>query len=68
MTFGGQQGRAVDIVQRESVARDLQAAHHALVATITTDWWRATLQDDSAARARLATPAGLRAGDLWQQK
>jgi hypothetical protein len=68
MTFGGQNGRASEIVPREPITRDLQAAHHALVAAVTTDWWRATLQDDGVARARLAAPAGLRAGDLWQQK
>ena len=68
MTFAGQTGRAVEIVPREAVTRDLQAAHHAIVAAITTDWWRATLQDDPAARSRLRAPAHLRAGDLWQQK
>lgn len=68
MTFSGQNGRAAEIVPREPVTRDLQPAHHALVAALTTDWWRATLQDDAAARARLAAPAGLRAGDLWQLK
>lgn len=68
MTFGGQIGRAAEIVPRESVTRDLQAAHHAALAAITTDWWRASLQGDEAARARLIAPAGLRAGDLWQQK
>ena len=68
MTFGGQNGRAAEIVAREPVTRDLQATHHALVAAITTDWWRSTLQDDTAARARLVSPSGLRAGDLWQQK
>ena len=68
MTFGGQTGRAAEIVPREPVTRDLQAAHHAVVATITTDWWRATLQDDAAARARLVAPSGLRTGDRWQQK
>ena len=68
MTFGGQTGRAAEVVPREPATRDLQAAHHALVAAITTDWWRATLQDDAAARTRLAAPAGLRAGDLWQHK
>lgn len=66
MTFAGQTGRPVEIVPREQVTRELQAAHHALVASITTDWWRATLLEDTAARARLATPAGLRSGDLWQ--
>ncbi len=68
MTFGGQTGRAVEIVAREAVTRDLQTAHHASVASITTDWWRATLLDDAAARARLMAPQGLRPGDVWQQK
>ncbi len=66
MTFAGQTGRAVEIVPREAVTRDRQDAHHALVAAITTDWWRATLQGDAAARERLAAPRGLGAGDLWQ--
>ena len=68
MTFGGQTGRAAEIVPRESVTRDQQARDHALVASITSDWWRATLLDDAAARARLIEPVGLRAGDRWQQK
>lgn len=68
MTFGGQTGRATEIVPREPVTRDQQARDHALVAAITTDWWRATLLDDAAARARLNEPVGLRPGDHWQQK
>lgn len=68
MTFAGQAGRAVEIHPREAVTRTLQATHHALVAAITTDWWRATLRDDGAARARLAQPAGLAPGDTWQRK
>ena len=68
MSFGGQTGRALEIVPREQITRDLQPAHHALVASITTDWWRATLSGDSAAQTRLAAPAGLRSGDVWQQK
>jgi hypothetical protein len=68
MTFGGQTGRAAEIVPRESVTRDQQARDHALVAAITTDWWRATLLDDAVARARLVEPVGLRPGDRWQQK
>lgn len=66
MTFAGQTGRAVEIVPREPVTRDLQDAHHALVAAISTDWWRATLSGDAAARERLTAPRGLRAADLWQ--
>ncbi len=68
MTFAGQTGQAVEIVPREAVTRHLQHAHHALVAAVTTDWWKATLMDDSAARNRLRAPVHLRAGDLWQQK
>jgi predicted dienelactone hydrolase len=68
MTFAGQTGRTVEIAPREQVTRDLQAAHHASVASITTDWWRVTLLDDVAARARLVAPPGLRPGDVWQQK
>lgn len=68
MTFGGQTGRAAEIVPREPITRTLQARHHALVAAITTDWWRATLLGDAAATARLAHPQGLNAGDTWQQK
>lgn len=68
MTFAGQTGRAAAVVPREQVTRDLQAAHHASVASITTDWWRTSLLDDAAARARLVEPQGLRPGDVWQQK
>ena len=68
MTFGGQIGRAAEIVPRESVTRDQQARDHALVAAIPTDWWRATLFDDAAAQARLIAPVGLGPGDRWQQK
>jgi len=68
MTFGGQSGRAAEIVPRDAITRELQPAHHARVAAITTDWWRATLQDDGAAWARLVQPAGLAPGDVWQRK
>ena len=68
MTFGGQTGGPAEIIPRVQITRDLQAAQHALVASITSDWWRSTLQGDSAARARLAAPQGLRAGDVWEQK
>ena len=68
MTFGGQTGRAAEIVPRDAVTRDLQAQHHALVAAITTDWWRATLLSDALANARLITPSGLAPGDLWQRR
>ena len=68
MTFGGQTGRAAEIVPRAQITRDLRPAQHALVASITSDWWRATLLGDNTARARLVAPQGLRAGDVWEQK
>ena len=68
MTFGGQDGRVAEILPRDAAARTRQAQHHALVAAITTDWWRATLRDDAAARSRLRVPEDLGPGDLWQQK
>lgn len=68
MTFAGQTGRAVEIVPREPVTRELQDAHHALLAAISTDWWRATLLGDALARQRLLAPPDLRTGDVWQQK
>ena len=70
MSFAGQTDRAVEILPREPITRELQARHHALVAgsaAITTDWWRATLRDDGAARGRLQRPTGLAAGDVWSQ-
>ena len=68
MTFGGQTGWPAEIIPREQVTRELQTAHHTLVAAITTDWWRATLMADASARERLIAPAGLADGDLWQRK
>ena len=68
MTFAGQVGSAAEIVPRESITRELQAEHHARIAAITTDWWRATLQADLQARSSLDAPKTLGAGDLWQVK
>ena len=65
MTFAGQAGAAAEILPRAEPTRRLQPGHHALVATLTTDWWRAWLMDDGAARQRLRQPAGLAAGDRW---
>ncbi len=67
MSFAGQTGRSVEILPRQSLSRDLQAAHHALLARLCTDWWRTNLQADDQARARLASPMGLVPGDDWRQ-
>lgn len=67
MSFAGQTGPALEIRARAAISRELQARHHALVARVSTDWWRASLTDDAQARARLAQPEGLAAGDVWQR-
>ena len=70
MTFAGQTGRVASSLPREAITQQLQAQHHALVASITTDWWQAHLADDvvvkAAAKARLVQPQGLTAQDTWQ--
>ena len=62
----GGQGRAAGILPREAVTTQLQPQHHALVASISADWWRAHLMGDTGAKARLKKPAGLNAQDIWQ--
>ena len=71
-TFGGQAsiGRGPilsRLLRRDARAIELEAHHHEIVARITTDWWRWRLLGDAEAAGRLRTPAGLGAGDLWQQ-
>lgn len=66
MTFGGVTGRAAGILPRAAITTQLQPQHHALVARITTDWWRAHLMGDDAAKAQLKSPAGLTPADSWQ--
>ena len=66
MSFGGMTGRDANIVPRQTLTTALQAQHHALVASITTDWWRAHLQGDMAAKNRLLMPQGLGDADVWR--
>lgn len=66
MTFAGQTGAAVEILPRHPIARALQPEHHALVAAITTDWWKAHLMSDPQALQALIRPQGLAPGDRWQ--
>ena len=71
MSFAGQAAGPDTPVWRAlrqaPAAAALLAQHHALIASVTTDWWRAQLMNDLAAAARLARPQGLAPGDLWQQ-
>jgi predicted dienelactone hydrolase len=69
MSFGGNALRRTPQLgpfRRHGPAAERQPAHHALVARITTDWWRAQLLGDGAAREALRQPAGLSERDRWQ--
>jgi predicted dienelactone hydrolase len=66
MTFGGQNGRFMELLRRNPATRKAQPLQHALIAAITTDWWRAHLLGDAAAEQRLRSPAGLGPQDRWQ--
>ena len=71
MTFSGnaeQRMRArFGPLKRAPGAADLEPQHHALVAAISTLWWRAHLLGDAAALAALRAPSGLAEGDRWRQ-
>ena len=60
-------GRGRLLGQREPETLRLQPLHHARVAAISTDWWRAHLLADAAAQQRLRQPQGLEARDLWKR-
>ena len=75
MTFGGGRGAERSawgdadsgrLRPREAITTQLQAQHQALVARISTDWWRAYLLGNAEAKARLLKPEGLAALDIWQ--
>ncbi|MEO5794882.1 MAG: hypothetical protein ABIP34_07655 [Rhodoferax sp.] len=71
MTLGGGAGaiqRPFMQARRNEATRVQEERHHALLAQITSNWWRANLLGDADARARLVRPAALDAGDVWQQK
>jgi hypothetical protein len=70
MTFGGNADRRI-AARRGPFKRAPEVAarepeHHARVAQLTTDWWRAHLLNDAVAAAALRNPAGLGAGDRWR--
>ena len=57
--------RLAGLVNRPAAAVEHEAAHHALVAALSTRWWRWHLAGDLTAREQLRRPAGLRPGDRW---
>lgn len=70
MTFGGNAERPIG-ARRGPFRREPQVAarepeQQALVARITTAWWRAHLLDDAVAAAALRAPDGLAPGDRWR--
>jgi predicted dienelactone hydrolase len=70
MTFGGQMLESFGFIERQrpDAARAQAARHRALIAEVSTLWWRAQLLDDAAARRALGQPpAGLGTGDAWRR-
>ncbi len=67
MTFGGnaQTIRSTRVLPREPQTIAREQAHHALVAQLSTRWWRAYLIGDGTARVQ---PQGLTGGDRWVMK
>jgi len=70
MTFSGNAAQRLTArrgpLKREPIAAEHENEHHALVARVTTLWWRARLLGDAAALAALRTPEGMGAGDRWR--
>jgi dienelactone hydrolase len=69
MSFGGQ-GRLLrelgPLGTRDARAVAAEPAHRALIAQVTSRWWRTWLMDDADARAALRTPEGLGPADRWR--
>lgn len=68
-TFGGGTGLAGEgrLGRRGERAVALEAQHRRVIAAISADWWRWRLLGDETAASRLRAPAGLAAGDVWEQ-
>lgn len=66
-SFAGQTAAGLGAAARLALTREWQPRHHALVARLTADWWRAHLMADTAAAGRLAHPWGLGEGDRWDR-
>lgn len=66
MTFGGQSRTLASRRARPASATERQAAHRAVITSVSTDWWRWRLLGDASAGERLRRPAGLAEGDAWR--
>ena len=71
LTFGGNAQQPLRArwgpLKRDEVAVQREPRHHALIAALTTQWWRAHLLGDGAARQALQSPPGLAAEDRWRR-
>lgn len=69
MSFAGQ-ARVIrglgPLGARDTRAVEAEPAHQALIANLSTLWWRAQLMDDRAAAGALRTPQGLSPADRWR--
>jgi predicted dienelactone hydrolase len=69
MSFAGQARALRDLGPlgaRDARAVEAEPAHQALIATLSSLWWRARLLDDEGARAALRAPEGLGPADRWR--
>jgi predicted dienelactone hydrolase len=67
-TFGGGTGRAREQWrERDPRALALEPQHRALIARLSSAWWRAHLLGDAAAREQLAAPADVVPPDRWRR-
>lgn len=71
MTFAGdldtEQSQAGFRLRRQNVTLKREIVNHALVAKITTLWWKATLRNDPDADCALRQPQGLSEKDVWMR-
>ena len=67
MTLAGVTGPAASILPRAAIADQLQPQHHALVSSITFDWWRTHLVGLGQAAVQRLQPDGLGAQDVWRE-
>jgi predicted dienelactone hydrolase len=70
MTFGGNAAQRIGarrgLFHRDPAVAEREPAQHALVAAITSLWWRSHLLGDAAATEALRAPAGLTPNDRWR--
>ena len=70
MTFGGNAEQRIGarrgLFHRDPAVAEREPAQHALVAEVTSLWWRSRLLGDAAATNALRAPPGLGPNDRWR--